>query len=112
LVNALEYSVVFAAHKANWQSAASALLPVAAWSEEDGTYTNCDGRVQFAGQAITPGGDILPLWEVLAQLLYVTGDAVLWLNAEDVFASMSEQSPAFKGIKLEHTHRPGALASS
>src|SRR5947208_8288883 len=32
LVKALEYSVVLAAHKADWQQQASVVLPVAAWS--------------------------------------------------------------------------------
>ena len=63
LIEELEYSVVLAAHKADWQDAASVVLPVALWSEEEGTYTNFEGRVQFAGKAIEPGGDALPVWE-------------------------------------------------
>src|SRR5262249_16988910 len=54
LLESLEYSVVMAAHKAEWQSRADIVLPLAVWSEEDGTYTNFQGRVQWAGRAIDP----------------------------------------------------------
>ena len=111
LIGALDYSVVLAAHKADWQQKASAVLPVAAWSEEEGTYTNYQGRVQLAGKAIEPVGDVLPVWEVLAMLLHVSGAESRWMTADDVFATMSENAPAFKGIALDQRRLPGVLAS-
>lgn len=112
LISSLEYSVVLAAHKADWQREASALLPVTVWSEESGTYTNYQGRVQLAGNAIEPGGDILPLWEVFASLLYESGDGVLWLSPDDVFQSMAEKIPAFRGNGSEQTRQPDALPTA
>jgi predicted molibdopterin-dependent oxidoreductase YjgC len=110
LVEALEYSVVLAAHKADWQSLASAVLPVAAWSEEEGTYTNFQGRVQLAGKAIEPGGDILPVWEVFAMLLHASGANSPWMSPDDVFATLAESVPAYANITLEQ-RRMGALAT-
>jgi NADH-quinone oxidoreductase subunit G len=109
LVASLEYSVVLAAHKAEWLRDASVVLPVAAWSEEEGTYTNYQGRVQLAGKAVTPGGDIMPIWEVFAALLYANGDASLWLSPDQVFAGIAESVPAFSGMTLEQARMPGAL---
>jgi NADH-quinone oxidoreductase subunit G len=111
LVGALEYSVVLAAHKADWQSAASCVLPVAAWSEEEGTYTNYQGRVQLAGKAVEPGGDILPVWEVFAMLLHASGAASPWMSADDVFNTLTESVPAYGGITLDQRRLPGALAT-
>jgi NADH-quinone oxidoreductase subunit G len=109
LIGALEYSVVLATHQADWQAAASVLLPVAAWSEEDGTYTNFQGRVQLAGRAIEPGGDALPVWEVFAMLLHASGTESPWMSAADVFATMTEQEAAYRDIGLEQTRLPGVL---
>lgn len=109
LIAALEYSVVLAAHKADWQEAASAVLPVAAWSEEDGTYTNFEGRVQLAGKAIDPVGDALPLWEVFAMLLHASGAESPWMSSADVFVTMTEQAPAYRDISLEQTKLPGVV---
>ena len=112
LIGALEYSVVLAAHKADWLSAASALLPVTAWSEESGSYTNYQGRVQLAGKAVEPGGDILPLWEVFASLLYESGDGTLWLSPDDVFGAMVETVPAYRGTTPDGTRVPDALPTA
>jgi NADH-quinone oxidoreductase subunit G len=112
LIKALEYTVVFAAHKADWLANANVVLPVAAWSEEEGTYTNYQGRVQKVGRAIRPKGDTMPLWEAFAMLLEASGSKRLWLSAQDVFAGMTENIPAYQGIALEQTRLPGALATA
>jgi len=112
LIGALDYSVVLAAHQADWQQQASVVLPVAAWSEEDGTYTNHEGRVQLAAKAIEPGGDILPVWEVFAMLLHVSGAESRWMTPDDVFATMTERAPAFRGLHLDQRRLPGVLATA
>ncbi len=110
LVGSLEYSVVLASHKADWQSAASVLLPAAAWSEEEGTYTNFQGRIQYAHKANSAAGEILPVWEIFAKLLYASGVKELWLSTADVFASMTATVPAYRAITLDQTMLPGVLA--
>jgi NADH-quinone oxidoreductase subunit G len=109
LIEQLEYSVLLAAHKADWQAAASVVLPVCAWSEEEGTYTNFEGRVQLAGKAIEPVAEALPVWEVFAMLLHASGAQSRWMSAEDVFASMTESEPAYRGIMLDQTRLPGVV---
>jgi predicted molibdopterin-dependent oxidoreductase YjgC len=112
LIDALQYSVVFTPHKADWLAGANVALPVAAWSEEEGTYTNYQGRVQRAGRAIKPKGDALPLWEALAMLLDTAGAKRLWLSVPEVFAEMSDIVPAYQGMTLDQTRLPGILATA
>lgn len=112
LVGALEYSVVLAAHKADWQRAASVVLPVASWSEEAGTYTNYQGRVQLAGKAIEPGGDILPVWEVFAMLLHASGAESRWMTPDDVFRTLTESVAAYRQITLDQRRLPGVLLTA
>jgi NADH-quinone oxidoreductase subunit G len=109
LVNALEFSVVLASHQAEWLSTASVVLPVAAWSEEEGTYTNYQGRVQYAGAATSPVGEIIPVWEVFARFLYASGVNQLWLSTNDVFVTMSQEIPAYRTISFDQTRLPGAI---
>jgi NADH-quinone oxidoreductase subunit G len=109
LVNALEYSVLIAPYKAEWQQAANALLPAAVWSEEEGTYTNYQGRVQFAGQALTSAGDAMPVWEIFAGLLYAGGESRLWLSYGEVFQDMKESVACFGNVTLEQARGEGAL---
>jgi len=109
LIEQLEYSVVLAAHKAEWQESASVVLPVAAWSEDEGTYTNFEGRVQFAGKAIEPVAEALPVWEVFAMLLHASGAESPWMSAQDVFHTITENEPQFSRTTWDQTRLPGVL---
>ena len=46
--------------------AADIVLPGAAWVEKDAIYTNDQGRVQAASQAIAPPGEAREDWQILA----------------------------------------------
>jgi predicted molibdopterin-dependent oxidoreductase YjgC len=73
LIRALEFSVVSTTHRFSWAANATILLPMAAWSEETGTYTNYAGRVQITNRAVAPPGDALPLHTMMAVLLGYSG---------------------------------------
>jgi NADH-quinone oxidoreductase subunit G len=109
LIESLDYSVVLAAHKADWQSRASFVLPVSAWSEEEGTFTNYQSRVQYAGRSVSSPGDALPIWEVFAMLLHASGATSPWMSAEDVLRTMAETVPAFRGVTIDQARLPGIV---
>jgi NADH-quinone oxidoreductase subunit G len=88
LIASLEFSVVLTAHKADWLGSASVVLPVAQWSEEEGTYTNYRGLVQAAAPAISPGGEILPIWQVMSLLLKAGGAGSAWSSPSDIRAAL------------------------
>ncbi|MEW6129677.1 MAG: molybdopterin-dependent oxidoreductase [Acidobacteriota bacterium] len=107
-IKALAYSVVFTTHQTDWLANANVVLPVAAWSEEEGTYTNFQGRVQYAGKAIRPQGDAIALWEALAELLNVSGDTRVWMSPDEIFTAITETIPAFAGINYQEMRWNGA----
>ncbi|MAG35492.1 MAG: NADH dehydrogenase (quinone) subunit G [Dehalococcoidia bacterium] len=47
---------------------ADAVLPALSFAERDGTLTNVEGRIQRLGVAVTPEGDGLADWRILANL--------------------------------------------
>jgi len=55
---------------------ATVVLPMAAWAEETGTYTNYSGRIQIANRAVAPAGESLPLHTMMSQLLGFSGTQV------------------------------------
>jgi NADH-quinone oxidoreductase subunit G len=67
LIAALEFSVVSTTHEFEWAAKASAVLPMAAWSEEVGTYTNYAGRVQITNRAVMPPGEAHHLHHMMAR---------------------------------------------
>jgi predicted molibdopterin-dependent oxidoreductase YjgC len=87
------------------QHATSALahfvLPVAAWPEKDGTFTNFAERVQRMRQAVPPLGDALPEWMILKKLGRELGAPVPYLEVEDVFNALTHAVSAFAGLSYE-----------
>jgi predicted molibdopterin-dependent oxidoreductase YjgC len=82
-------------------SGASVLLPIANFSEEEGTFTNLRGRVQRFMQARQAPGLARPSWLVLGDLLGALGEQDSFYLPSDVFARIASSYPAFSGLSYE-----------
>ena len=67
-IDKLEALIVVACHRDVLTSTATVALPMAAWAEVEGTFTNRAGMVQRVRAAVPPAGDSLPAWEIVALL--------------------------------------------
>jgi len=91
---------------------ANVVLPLAAYTESDGTFTNHAGRVQRFRQAVTPPGEARPGWRVLGELVAsTTGDAEP-AGASSVFAGLTATCPAFAGLDYDVVGGQGASATN
>ena len=100
LIATLEFSVVSTTHDFEWARAASVLLPMAAWAEEKGTYTNYAGRIQITNRAVMPPGDALPLHVMMAELLKLSG-ARTSSDPETIFNTISREIPKYAGMDYD-----------
>ena len=103
LIAGLGFSVVSTTHEFPWARGASVLLPMAAWTEEQGTYTNYAGRVQMTQRAIMPPGDAQPLHVFMAELLAVSTDPAA------IFELMTGEVPPYTGLDYESIGLLGGL---
>jgi predicted molibdopterin-dependent oxidoreductase YjgC len=108
LIAALEFSVVSTTHEFEWAAKASAQLPMAAWSEELGTYTNYAGRVQITNRAVMPPGEGHHLHHMMAELLMLSGVPTPF-EPHAIFELLSREVPAYNGMDYESI---GALGCS
>jgi len=60
--------VAFSMFKSTLADSAHVLLPLAPFTETDGTFVNAEGRFQSFGAAVTPAGDARPGWKILRVL--------------------------------------------
>jgi NADH-quinone oxidoreductase subunit G len=111
LIAALEFSVVSATHDLDWARGASTLLPMAAWTEERGTYTNYAGRVQITNRAAAPPGEALPLHVYIRELLALSGVEVS-PEPSAIFDWMSREVPAYSGLDYDSIGLLGVAASA
>jgi NADH-quinone oxidoreductase subunit G len=80
---------------------ADAVLPIANFTEEEGTFTNLRGRVQRFLQAKAAPGLARPSWFVLSDLLGSLGETSDYFVPADVFAALASSHPEFAGLSYE-----------
>jgi predicted molibdopterin-dependent oxidoreductase YjgC len=80
---------------------AAAVLPIANFTEEEGTFTNLRGRVQRFMQAKAAPGFARPSWFVLADLLAALGAPENYSLASDVFAALAGAQSEFAGMSFD-----------
>ena len=100
-LEAVPFSVVLTTHEAEWLRPASVLLPIAGWSEEEGTYTNHAGVVQQVGKALAPPGEARPAREVLAALLAAAGRYAGSPAPAEAFRELAAAVPAYAELSYQ-----------
>ena len=73
-------------------------LPSAAYVEKDGTFVNCDGRVQRIGRAFPPLADSREDWRILLDLSERLGLELQCRDPEEIFLSLAEAEEPFAGL--------------
>jgi NADH-quinone oxidoreductase subunit G len=82
-------------------SNAAVVLPIANFSEEEGTVTNLRGRVQRFTQARQAPGETRPSWLVLGDLLGAMGKQTSFFLPSDVFAKLASSHKSFAGLSYD-----------
>jgi NADH-quinone oxidoreductase subunit G len=78
-----------------------AVLPIANFTEVEGTFTNLRGRVQRFLKAKAAPGLARPSWFVLADLLASLGESTNYFVPSDVFAALAASHSEFKGLSYD-----------
>jgi NADH-quinone oxidoreductase subunit G len=98
--------VVLSTHNDPLVNAAHVALPMAAWAEVDGTFTNRQGMVQRIRAAVPPAGDALPGWEILCHLGRRLGAAMDFANPKAVFTEAKQKLAFMKDADWGRTLLP------
>jgi NADH-quinone oxidoreductase subunit G len=94
--------------------AADILLPGCAFIEKDAAYTNMTGHVQGAARAITPPGDAVEDWQILAKLSVVFGDGVTFTSSAEIrhmIATALAATPGYAALAGMTFSRPMSAKS-
>jgi NADH-quinone oxidoreductase subunit G len=111
LIEALEFSAVSTTHDFDWAHKASVLLPMAAWGEEQGTYTNYAGRVQLTNRAVLPPHEAQPLHVYMTELLQFSGVQVS-PQPSAIFDWMSREVPLYAGMDYDSIGLLGMISTA
>jgi NADH-quinone oxidoreductase subunit G len=105
-------TVVWSGRNANATSAlAHRVLPLAAWVERDGTFTNFQGRVQRFRAAVEPLGEARAGWDVIGRVLTAMGTPATKTRAEHWFREMAASVTAFAGLSYQGIGDGGGMVA-
>ncbi|OUR92070.1 formate dehydrogenase subunit alpha [Gammaproteobacteria bacterium 42_54_T18] len=81
---------------------ADIVLPAASFAEKEGTFTNCERRVQKLNQALAPIGQAKGDWQWLQALAKEMGSEQLnWSNSEEVFNEITSLTPQYQEMNYQ-----------
>jgi NADH-quinone oxidoreductase subunit G len=100
LITALDFCVVSTTHDFEWARKAAVVLPMAAWTEEKGTYVNYAGRLQLTHRAVAPPGDALALHVMMIEMLKLSNVQVS-KDPAAVFEWLARETPLYNGLDYD-----------
>ncbi|WP_372877156.1 formate dehydrogenase subunit alpha [Pseudomonas sp.] len=107
---ALDFLVVVELTLTETAKLADVVLPAAAFAEKQGTFTNCERRVQRIRPAIAPPGTARGDWQILAELATRLGyPGMAWADTQAVFDEMAGLTPSFAAMSYADLDRHHGL---
>jgi NADH dehydrogenase/NADH:ubiquinone oxidoreductase subunit G len=94
----LEFLIVFDSFITESVKCAHIVLPVALPFEEEGSFTNTEGRVQFAERALNPPPLVLPTNKVIAEIIKILSGDEFPDGALEIFELIRENVPLYREI--------------
>ncbi len=95
-LGAVEFLVVQATNENGAFPFASVVLPMAAPAEQDGTYTNLEGRVQRMEAVVPPKGEAKPAWKVFSEIALRLKPQTPLFNVGEVMAELRREVPIYE----------------
>lgn len=93
---------------------ASVVLPMEAPAEQDGSYTNCAGQVQWMGKILNAPGDSKPAWRIFAEALIRASQTKPFFNAKEVLAALLAEDAPLRAPEMgqgEHLDLPPGMVT-
>jgi formate dehydrogenase major subunit len=106
-LEALDLMVVLDIFENKTTPYADVILPCACWSEQDGTFTNSERRVQRVRKVVAPPGECREAWWIYQELGRRLGRDMGFESAESVWEDMRGLATSYAGITWDRIETRG-----
>lgn len=110
-LESVDFLVVQATTKNDALPYASVVLPMTAPAEEDGTYVNCERRVQKFTRVLDPKGEAKAAWRTCAELLLRGGLTKPYFSVAEIFNEIAATRNSFTGLSYKELDESGTFLS-
>lgn len=107
----LVWSVFIGPNQNLTSASATFVLPAATYAEENGTFTNFEGRVQKFNKAFDPQGGSRPVWAILQDLACRLGASWSYTTEEEIFNEMASIISSLNGLSYSRLGSQGIKVS-
>ncbi len=91
---------------------ADVVLPSTGFTEQEGTFTNTERRIQKLRTALSAPDRALPDWRILADLLHQFDPATSYVDAQAIYQEIMKVVPDYQGLTYEQLEEGGMLATA
>jgi predicted molibdopterin-dependent oxidoreductase YjgC len=84
---------------------AHVVLPVAAFGEEQVTFTNTERRIQLVGKAVNPPPGLAPAWRQIAEIAKILGAGWDYATSAEVMREIGHTVPFYASASYENLAR-------
>jgi predicted molibdopterin-dependent oxidoreductase YjgC len=84
------------------------VLPITTFAEQEGTFTNVQDRIQRFWPGLRAPGDARPGWFILGAILAELLEREVPMGADQAFAQVAEETPAFGELSYKDLGTGGA----
>jgi predicted molibdopterin-dependent oxidoreductase YjgC len=100
-IGKMDFVAYMGSFQNNFMNYAHVVLPVAAYVESDGTFTNTERRVQLSKKKLEPSRNILPAWKLLGAIAEKAGAKWGYSSPADVMDEIAKLTPNYAGISFK-----------
>ena len=110
-MSAMDLLVVIELSMTETAKMADIVLPAASFAEKQGTFTNCERRVQLIQKAVEPPGEARIDWQILSELAKEMGlpELMNWQTSEQIFDEMTQLTDSFSGMSYPRLEQNNGL---
>jgi len=88
LIKSKEFIIYIGSHGDRGAEIADIILPGSAYTEQDGYFTNLEGKIQKAYKATYPPGEAKEDWQIINELSALISKKYLYYNKDDLIKAM------------------------
>ncbi len=107
-----ELLIYLGSYESKVASKAHFVLPINTFAEQEGSFTNVQGRVQRFWPGVRSPGSARPGWLILGALLAELTETEAPASADEAFARVAKETPAFGEITYRDLGTRGAPAAN
>ncbi len=105
----VEFLVVQDVEETEAMAYASVVLPMSAPAEDDGTFTNMEGRIQRFHPVLGTKGNAKAAWRIAQEVMLRIKPSAPLFNPKDVMSKLSAENPAFANATYDRLDGEGVM---